>query len=507
MADTGDDLKVILSSASLIIIGGVINSGGTLVERIVIGRLLSPDKYGEVAVALAVLTFASTFALVGFSQGIPRYLSRYDEPADRRGVWLGGLVFTGAISLAVGAAAFLSAGRIAAALFHEPSAAALVRVFAVAIPFVVGQQIVVNTIRGYENTVYRIYVQDLFYPVGRIALIAALLWAGMGVLAAGYAYLIAAALSCLFGHYLLRRLLPLRGPHRTHVREMLMFSAPLIVSTMMSLLLTKTDTVMVSYFKSTAEAGLYDASYAIAAGLLIVLSAFGFMFLPIASRLDADGEREEINRIYQITTKWVYVITFPGFLAFLVFPADVIRITYGAQYTSAAPSLAILSVGFFLSAAVGRNREALSAIGYTNFILVANLTGFVFNFLLNLVLIPRYSFMGAAFTSTLSSFLIHGIINGVLWKYCDITPISQANVRTAVLLPVCLLPPAAVLGQYVSLSAVTLLPFLVVVGLAGIGVLIAGGALQPEDKVIVEVVEERIGIKIPLVRRYLPAGQ
>ncbi|WP_101298333.1 flippase [Halegenticoccus soli] len=504
MADSGEDLKTLLSSASLVIVGGLISSGGTLVERIVIGRLLSPSKYGEVAVAIAVLTFATTFALVGFSQGIPRYLSRYDESADRRGVWLGGLVFTGAISLVLAGAIFLKADLIAAALFDRPEAVALVRVFALAVPFVVGQQVVVNTIRGFENTLYRMYVQDLLYPIGRIGLIVGLLLLGMDVLAAGYAYLVAAALSFAFGHYLLRRLMPLRGPYRTHVREMLVFSAPLIVSTMMSLLLTKTDTVMVSYFKSSTQAGLYDASYSIAAGMLVVLSAFGFMFLPIASRLDADGEHEELNRIYRTTTKWVYIVTFPAFLTFLLFPEDVMRITFGEGYEAAAAALPILAVGFFLNAAVGRNREALSAVGYTKFILVANLSGFVFNFLLNLVLIPMYGFIGAAITSALSVVIVHGIVNGVLKVYFDISPISPANVRTFALLPVCLLPPAALFARYVSLSALTLLPFLVAVGLAAIGVVAAGGGLQSEDRVVIEVVEERIGVRIPLVRRYLP---
>ncbi|KTG07827.1 polysaccharide biosynthesis protein [Haloprofundus marisrubri] len=505
MGSSGDELKSLLSSASLVIVGGLVGSTGKLAERVIIGRELSPADYGEVSIGLAVLTFVTTLSLVGFTQGVPRYLSRYESDEERRGVWVSGIVLAGAIAVVVGAGVFASAGFLTENLLDNADSVRLIQLFGLAVPFVVGMQIGVGAIRGHENTVYKTYVQDLLYPIGRIVLIFGLLSLGYGVVMVGYAYLVAAIAAFVLSHVLLSRLMRLRGQFRTHTREMLRFSAPLVISTVMSTMLTQTDTLMLGYFRASEEAGMYSAAYTLGTGMLVVLSAFGFLYLPLASRLDSDGQRDDVGVIYQTTTKWVYIITFPAFLTFVVFPRDILRIVFGSAYESAALALIIVSIGFFLSAAVGRDRETLSALGETNYILVGNVAGFVFNFLVNLVLIPQYGMEGAAFTSAVSMAIVHVVVCGILKLRFDITPFSNESVRTFVLLPVVLIPPALVLSNWVSLSALTLLPFLVVTGLLGIGVVTVGGALQAEDLVVVEFVEDRTGVRIPLVRRYFPA--
>jgi O-antigen/teichoic acid export membrane protein len=409
--------------------------------------------------------------------------------------------------LALVAAAVLTvfAGSMVSLLFEEPESWNLLYLFIAAIPFVVGQRIAIGGIRGHENTIYRTYTKDLLYPLGRIALIAVLLALGFGITAAGYAYLAAAIATCLVAHYLLNRLIPLVGPVRTHAREMVVFSLPLVLSTVLTVLLSRTDTLMLAYFRSSYEVGQYNAAYPVAGGLLVVLSAFGFMYLPVASRLDADDEREEVDRVYTVTTKWVYVVTFPAFLVFVTAPTDVMRIFFGAEYTEAAAVLPILSIGFFLSAAVGRNRETLSALGETQFILVANGAGFVLNVVLNLVLIPRIGFIGAAVTSALSFAVTHAVVVGTLAVRHGITPLSAESLRTFVSLPVLLLPPAAlVLGRAVTVTTVTLLPVLLAVGLVSLVVVTLAGGLQSEDEVVLEFVEDAVGGEIPVVRRYLP---
>jgi O-antigen/teichoic acid export membrane protein len=448
--------------------------------------------------------FVSTLSLVGFTQGVPRYLSRYESEADLRGVWVSGLGVAGVVSVAAAAGIFVGAELIADALMGRPNAATLLRLFALAIPLVVGMQIGVGAVRGHEITVYKTYVQDLLYPLSRIVLVGVLLWAGVGMLAAGYAYFVAAALSFVVIHVFLNRVQSLRGSFTLHTREMLRFSAPLVFATVLSMLLSKTDTLMLGYFKSSQQVGLYGYAYTLGGGMLIVLSAFGFMYLPIASRLDADGEREELDLIYKTTTKWVYMLTFPAFLTFVLFPGDVLQIVFGENAAAAASTLAILAFGFFTSAAAGRNRETLSAIGETDYLLVANGAAFVLNFLLNLVLIPRFGATGAAVTSTVSFIVVHAVVCGILYVQFDITPLSSESIRTFVLLPVVLLPPAALLSQYIELTAITLLPFLVLVGLLGVGVVALGGGLQPEDGVVIGFIEDQIGVRIPLLHRYIP---
>lgn len=497
-------LTSLLTSAGIVTVGKLIGSFTTLGERIVVGRLLRPEAYGEVSIGLALLSFASTIALVGFTQGVPRYVSRFDAVADRRGAWVSGMLVAGSLSLVLAVVLLLNVDLLANSLLSRTDSPLMLALFVLAMPFVIGMRVTVGAIRGYGNTVYKAYTQDLTYPLTRILLIVVLLYAGQSVLAAGYAYLIAAALSFGVSLLLLHRLMSIPGSFNTHVKEISRFSLPIVVSSFLAVLLTRTDTLMLGYFKDTYEVGQYAAAYPIANGLVIVIASFGFLYLPLASRLDAEDEHEEIDYIYKTTTKWIYLVTFPAMLTFVLFADDVVGIFFGAGYEEAPIALAILSLGFFTNAVGGRNRETISALGVTTYLLFTNGAAFLVNIALNLVLIPEYGLAGAAVASAIAYGVLNVTACGVLWWKYDITPFSRWSTRTFLVLPLTLLPPAYVAARYVALSAVTLLPWLVGVGLCSIAVVAVTGCLQPEDEIVLEFVERTLGIEIPLIRRFIP---
>lgn len=503
-----EEVSTLLSSAALVFVGSIVASGAKLFERILIGRVLTPKLYGEISVGMALLSLGTTFAIAGFSQGIPRYLSRVETARERRGVWVSGVLVTACTAVAITAALTLLADELATHLFETSASSQLLQLFVYAIPLVVGFKIAVAGIRGHENTIYKTYVGDLLYPGGRIVLLGTLLSLGYGVLAAGYAYLVTAGVAMVAACYLLNKLVPLVGSAETRVREMTRFSAPLVVSTLLSVLLTQTDTIMLGYFKSSSAVGVYSAAYPLATGMLIVLSSFGFMFLPLASRLDADGNREDIGTIYPLTTKWIFIVTFPAFLLFTVFSADTLSIFFGPAYERGGLALSILAVGFFSNAIAGRTREVVSALGATTIILVANGLAFVLNVGLNVVLIPRFSFEGAAVASAIANVALNGGLFLVLWLKLDVTPFSSWSRRTFVVVPLALLPPAVLLSQWVTMTPVLVPVFLVGSGIGCLATVAVAGCLQPEDEVVFEQVENAIGRDLPWLRSYVsePSG-
>ncbi|AGB31198.1 polysaccharide biosynthesis protein [Natrinema pellirubrum DSM 15624] len=498
------DVSKLLSSAVLIGAGQVFYSVSQLLERIVVARLLTTDAYGEVSIGLAILTFVTTVGLLGMRGGVPRYMSRFDDEENERGVWLTGVVIAGVASLVLTAVLLGSAGILSDLLFERAGSNGLVTLFVACIPFTVGLELAVAGIRGRENTLYRTYARDLLYPTSRLLFLAGFLLAGLGVHAAAMAYLLGAIVSCALACYLLDRLVPLVGSARLRLRELLVFSVPLVFATVLSNMLTRTDTLMLGYFRPSREVGLYSAAYPLASGMLLVLSSFGFMYLPLASRLDSENERAEVGSIYELTTKWVYILTFPLFLTFVVFSSDVLTIVFGQRYATAGNALSILAIGFFTSAMFGRNRETLSALGYTTAIMGANGLAFLINVALNLVLIPRYGYMGAAMTSMFSFVVLNLTVYAILKLKYDITPFSKWSRRTFVVLPATLFPVAFLLRGSVSLTAVTLPLFLVGTGLCSIAIVSLAGCLQPADRIPISLLEQRLDVTVPFVHRYLP---
>jgi O-antigen/teichoic acid export membrane protein len=136
--------------------------------------------------------------------------------------------------------------------------------------------------------------------------------------------------------------------------------------------------------------------------------------------------------------------------------------------------------------------------------MIANGAGFTLNVVLNLLLIPQYGFVGAGVTSALSFALVHVVVCGTLKYRHDITPFSRESLRTFVALPAILLPLVWLAADGLTLTTITLLPFLIVIGLCSLVVVTLVFGLQPEDEVVLEFIEDLLGWEVPFVRRYLP---
>jgi len=350
-----DDISALVSSAALVFIGTIFSSASGLFERIVIGRFLGPEEYGIVSVCVAVVMLATTGSMLGLSQGIPRFIPRFSNEADMRGVWASGAISVTILSLIVTCSLIILSNPISRMILGSESQIDNLVIFCLSIPFIVLFKISISAIRGLENTRFRIYVQDLAYPIVRILTLFILLYFGWSVRSSAVAYLFAGLFSFILSHIFLNKIQPLFGTATWRFRRLLKFSAPLVVSTMMSILLTRSDTIMLGYFLSPKQVGLYSAAYPIAEGLQLILSSFGFLYLPLASRLDSNNERDQTENIYEITTKWIVILTFPAFALFAVFPRETLNLFWGAEYTSGAAVLSILSIGFFSSAIIGRN--------------------------------------------------------------------------------------------------------------------------------------------------------
>jgi O-antigen/teichoic acid export membrane protein len=497
------DVSKLLESTALVIVGVVLSSSGKLLERVVIGRLLSPEAYGEFNVALAVFTLGTTLGAAGFTQGVPRYMARFDELRDVRGAWLTGLTITTVVSLFITVTLLFGTDFVVPRFFTSEGATPLYLLFVLSIPLYVSFQVGGSAIRGLENTRYRILTADICYPGFRLLIVGVLLLSGLGVIATGIGYLLTLVITTVLTHVLLNRLFPLLGEFRLHGREMAAFSAPLVLSAIMSTLMARTDTLMLGYFTSAFEVGIYNAAYPLAGVLTIVLGTVGYMYLPVASRMEGD-EESSIESVYEITTKWVYLLAFPVFVVLLVYPSEIVSLVFGREYASGGLVLRILAIGFFTNAAVGRNRETLMALGETKFVLVSNTVAFAFNFLLNLALIPSLGFVGAAIASASSFAILNVVVYAFLRVRFGITPFTRRSARAFLTLPVVLVPLGIAIGELVPGSLPVLIVFTAAFAALTVTIAVIIGSLEAEDLVVVEFIEDRANVRIPVVRRYIP---
>ncbi|MFC4451026.1 oligosaccharide flippase family protein [Halorussus aquaticus] len=502
MSDASSELERLISSAVLVFVGTLFGAGSKLLERVIIGRFLSVDVYGEVSVLLSLMSVCVVASLFGLVQGVPRYMSRDEDPAVKRGTWWSGTSISLALSAVVTILLVANAGVLTEYFLDGQVGHATVQLLLLSVPFVVGLRIVVAGIRGMENTNFRVLVNDAFYPGLRILLLTVLLLAGVGSAAVGQAYLFASAAAFLLGALLLHRLVPLVGPVETDVNELVRFSVPLMLSSIFDVMLLRTDTLLLGLLSTSFAAGLYNAAYPLAHGLLIVLRAFGYLYLPVASRLDANSKRDSMERVYQMTTKWIVVVTFPLLALLLVYPETVLALLFGESYRPATLALVVLAAGFFVNAFFGRNIETLSALGDTRTVFVGNAAAFVFNVVFNVVFIPVYGIEGAAVISALSFTIQNLYVNGILWRRFSIKPFTVGSYRLFLTLS------GAILFMYLLKAVVNVRPRVLVpvyaLSLAGVLCAIAVvTCLETEDLLLVSYMEDKLGVDLRFVHRFV----
>ena len=181
----------------------------------------------------------------------------------------------------------------------------------------------------------------------------------------------------------------------------------------------KIDQVMLAKIKGETEVGWYNAAYVIVNFIsLIVMLTMQVMF-PVFSSLYEKNRmklRETTERIFR------YLILIASLIVPVVFVlADwIIRLLYGNEYVRSIDALRVLifvivclfPVSLFSHILAASNRHKTQAL--------VNLSGVIINITLNALLIPKYSYIGAAVATIATQLLLSMTLYTVVYRFLRI---------------------------------------------------------------------------------------
>lgn len=225
--------------------------------------------------------------------------------------------------------------------------------------------------------------------------------------------------------------------------------------------------------------------------------------MPIATAFYTEGKLGELNRIYRIITRWIFLPTFPPlFTLLVVFPETTITGFFGPKYSAASTALQILAVGFMFHTFLGLNGMSLVAIGEPNANLVGNIFAATFNVILNALLIPSYGINGGAAVATSVSYVVANLFRS-WWLYLRTKihpPFGRSYLRqlavAVVIVPILMLLAPADVGLLMALLLVGGLSFLVY-----LVIILLLRTVEPEDVALLRAVGQRLGWNVePLAR-------
>ena len=163
------------------------------------------------------------------------------------------------------------------------------------------------------------------------------------------------------------------------------------------------DLTMLGFMRTDAETGLYSVAARGKDGLTMLGEIVWMSILPQATRLWNEGKK---YRFFLLAGKALTIVASVQFLVTVVlfiFARETAVIIGGASYAGAAPALRILLLSLTpigISNILGG--VVLIPAGAEKYLLYAEITGAIINYVTNLFFIPMYSIKGAAATTVLS---------------------------------------------------------------------------------------------------------
>lgn len=389
--------------SGLNLMGAAVSAVANFMLTVAVTRGAPKDIAGILFAITSVFLMASSIGRLGTDTGLVYFIakSRADQQAGRIRDYVTVALRPVLIAAAVMVGLMALSGPVFSGFIGNDHRGLVVQyliALAVFIPFAGVENVALSATRGLGTMRPNALIEQVGRPLVQYAMVLlALKLDNTALLAAAWGFCYAPA--AVFAWVALRRRLARinddRAGRSTSGREFWSFTAPRSAASIMQLALQRLDIVLVAVMVGPAQAAVYTA-----ATRFVVLGQMGRNAVSLAVQPDLAqslhrGDRHGTNALYQATTAWLMLVTWPVYLT-LCLQGDLVLRLFGSGYVEGADVLVLVSAGMLIATLCGDVDVVLIMAGRTSWSLV-NVTGaLVVNVVLDLVLIPHFGILGAA---------------------------------------------------------------------------------------------------------------
>lgn len=404
--------RYLAKGSAIAFIAMVIAGISGLILRMFLTRALSVEDYGLFYAVFGLFSFLQNFRSLGFQQAVPKFISefkakeKFDSLKSSCAIaYIAQLGFVLPVTIIL----VIFSEPIATGFFSDKAAQPLIIIMGIWFMLLSVERVGGTILHGLKDMLGTNMIKALrIFPVFIFVLgLSFFLDIDTTIVALGY--ISAALVSGIWTLFRLnnKRSLFKKGTislDKDLTKKLFLFGLPLIFSGVATTIMGWTDTLMITWFKTSVDVGLYQVAKP-ATKFIGYLGVISVPLLPMVSELWADKNKNTLKSTFRILLKLSILITIPVMLVFLSFPRVIIRVLFGGDYVGAALALQIMAVGTVLKVlsqplgtgliGAGKSKTYGKIMGA---VAVANFVG-------NLILVPLFGIEGAALTTSLS-FLI-----------------------------------------------------------------------------------------------------
>ncbi len=376
---------------------------------------LGQDGFGKYATVLAFFAFFSALADLGLSSVTAREISR--EGANEQQI----LSKVLSLRLTASSIVFLLAPFLVVWFHYSNELKIGILIAALAILFST-LSLFLNGIFQKRVAMDKVAFIEFLGKLVQVACVIVVVKFDLGFLAITLTLLTALSFNAFFVLYLSRKYIRFSPKiDIVYWKGFLKESLPMGATALITFAYFKMDTILLSLFQTSAHVGIYNVAYKVMENLIFFPAMLSGLILPILSRFIYTN-RSQFEDVAHKTFKVFIIIVTPIIIGTLFLAEDIIRIVSGINFLESVPVLRILifSLGFIF---FGNYFNMLLVVGNAQKKLMQTLL-FValFNIGLNSILIPRFSYRGAAVTSLVTEMIVVFLTSFLVYRYVHYKP-------------------------------------------------------------------------------------
>ena len=410
-----------------------------------VSRILLPVGTGKVSFATSVIAYFALFARMGIPTYGVRACARVRDNKDELSKTVQEILIINLVTCTISYTAFFLI------LFHTPRLLQEKKLFLILSTTLVFESIGIEWMyKSLERYEY-ITKRSIFFKFIALVLMLLLVKSESDYVIYGGLTVFAASASNVCNLINSRKYITYRRFHhyqfRKHLGPILVFFAMSCATT----IYTNLDTTMLGFMKTNTEVGYYNAAVKIKQILLSIVTSLGVVLLPRSSYYIQKGLKREFFGITAKAITFVFLISIPLTIYFIIFAKEGIYFLSGTNYAgSIVPMQIIMPTIILIGLTNIMGTQTLVPLGKEKIVLFSEVTGAIFNIIANFIMIPILGVAGAALSTLFAEILVwivqFSFIKSDIWQ-CY----RQVSIGKIVLATVCALA-CSIPFKYIALD-------------------------------------------------------
>ena len=391
-------VKKIVGQSAVYFLGTVISVIVGFFFKVYLSRVLGADALGIYSLGITTIGVLGIFLSFGYGNGLVRFVSKY-KATQNYNTLISYLTNTSIINLCVvlpiSFLFYFFPEIIADNILKTPTLKEYIPLFGFMMFINSFLILAEQTIRGLQEVKKSTIINTFLRLPFKIGLV--VLFFNWGWQLEGYiiAEVLGSVLAFIFLIILIKRLLPRLSDFKraNFNKEEKKYSLNLLITNSVLALGRHGDKIVLVYFLSTFELGIYSVTLTIAAFIPLVLTSVNSIFSPIISQLHSQNKLKDLEHYFQLSGRYIFLLSFPLMVFIFLFSKPIMSL-FGNDFIQGSVLLSLIVIGQLINVSMGSVGLMLQMTGLEKPMRNISIVTSLVSFLLYFALISKWGLVG-----------------------------------------------------------------------------------------------------------------